>query len=225
MEIVYIVILFMAPGMIVKELTNYFVKERRISEPVYSYLFDVVFDSFVVGVVCVIIAKKLFKADISTLNDLPRYLQNFETIVQYIATMVTLSIIWCLVKHNVVLNLMLWVKNKILGKTQHTNHTRHTTTWDGLMAEKGIDDTWLVVSVFKDEQYVTSGMIASHSSTNAENFELKLEHKQKVEKLKQEHPELFNVFYEYYNTSTGLRIIFYDQELIEEHWQKYFPYK
>lgn len=224
-EAIYIVALFVAPGMVVKELRDYFVKEKGIKNDVlYSYLFNVVLDSFIIGIATITAMNAWLYLKIYTLYGLLDILASLKWLTIYLCIALLFAVIWCIIKNTLILKIMLWVKNKILGKATYTNHSTHATVWDGLIADKEINGSWQVVSIYKNEKYITSGMIDSYSNTDMDQFALKLEHKEKVEELKVRHPELFHVYYEYYNTTTDFRVLFYDQEPIETNWKKYFPF-
>lgn len=219
MEKVILITIFVVPGLVGRGLRDSFIKERRNYNNIYDYLLQIVIDSLVVNipVICFICIKN----DISTWTSLAEYMQNLANCMKYIAIMSPATILWAFLKNTSIRKGYLWVKNAILKKHHH-EHSLHTTDWDTLLNEEGIKNTWQVVSVYKDDKYVTSGMRHSSRTTNGNEFELTLDRVAATERMRRMHPELFHIKYEYYNVSTGLRVIFYEQKELEEHWENKF---
>lgn len=217
METVYIILLFVAPGMIVRELTYYFVKERRLKDTVYAYLFDIVVDSFVInGTVIAYIMNK--NPELNNFTALMEYLSIFKNLGVYIIYLTILSIIWCLLRNFFMKRSALWIKNRLLKADNKPIHTLHTNVWDDLTSDKNFNDSWKVVSLYKDEKYLTSGMINTMVTTNAPEFEIMLDRVTETKEMMKVHPEIFKIDYEYYNATTGFRVIVYKQEDIEDRW-------
>nr|DAJ90251.1 MAG TPA: hypothetical protein [Bacteriophage sp.] len=216
MEIIYLVAIFIAPGMICRSLRNYFVKEKHRYENVYDYLFDIVIDSIVVNCICVTVLN-LFKAELQNLNQFVEYITIFRNSIRYILIVLLFSIIWT-VSRKYILKCMLFVKNKIIEQSSGITHDDHTTAWDALMAEEKFKDSWKVVSLYKDEHYITSGFVEGYTSTNSEEFEIVLQLTKETEERLKNAPEIFYTENDYYNVKTGLRVIIYDPKKIQEHW-------
>ena len=217
METVYIILLFVAPGMIVRELTYYFVKERRLKDTVYAYLFDIVVDSFVInGTVIAYIMNK--NPELNNFTDLMEYLSIFKNLGVYIICLTIVSIIWCILRNFLVKRAALRIKNILLKADNKPIHTLHTNVWDDLTSDKNFNDSWKVVSLYKDEKYLTSGMINTMVTTNAPEFEIMLDRVTETKEMMKVYPEIFKIDYEYYNVTTGFRVIVYKQEDIEERW-------
>lgn len=219
METLYLVMMFIAPGLIGRGLRDSFNKERRRYDNIYDYLFQIVIDSILVNGVT-LIAMNQFVARCSNVNELTLALQDFTTLAKYIVIMMITTLLWSALKYTKVLKGYTWIRNKILRIKDYKEYSIHTTVWDNLINEERLKGTWLVVSVYRDEKYVVSGMMTQNTSTNGDVFEMALEYTKEVEDLKNTNPELFKVEQEYYNTDTGLRVVFYKQDVINEHWPK-----
>lgn len=217
METVYLIALFIAPGLIGRGLRDSFNKERRGYDNVYDYLLQIVIDSILVNGLT-LLAMNRFVMRCSTVNELTLALQDFTILAKYIFFMLITTLLWTALKYTKVLKGYVWIKNRILKTKDCKEHSIHTTVWDDLVNGKSLKGTWLVASIYRDEKYIVSGMIMRSTSTNGEVFELAIEYIEEVEKLKMDSPELFEIEQEYYNTDTGLRVVFYKQDVIEEHW-------
>ncbi len=217
METILLIVLFVAPGMICRTLHESFNKEKRNYRNDYDFLTHVVIDSVVVNVIT-ILSINLVEEQIVGLPEFTSYLQSFKNILEYEASALFVTIIWCALKNTWIMKAYVWFKNLILKKDYHS-HSIHTTDWDDMINEDGIKGTWQVMSIYKDGTYITSGMRDGSSTTNAEQFEIRLDRIRATERMLKEHPELFKIKYDYYNVTTGLRVIMYDQELLEEHWE------
>lgn len=217
METLYLVMIFIAPGLIGRGLRDSFNKERRCYDNIYDYLLQIVIDSILVNGVT-LIAMNQFVVRCSNVNELTLALQDFTTLAKYIVIMMITTLLWSALKYTKVLKGYTWIRNKILRIKDCKEYSIHTTVWDDLISGEGLKGTWLVVSIYKDEKYITSGMIIKSTSTNGLDFELSLEYIKQVEDVKNRYPDLFEVEQEYYNTNTGLRVIFYKQSKIQEHW-------
>lgn len=217
MENIYTILLFLAPGLFVKEVREYIVKEKRIKQPIYQYLFEIVVDSVIIVYITIHVLYRLFGINLFEVDDLVNSLNNLNSIAIFIAFALIIAFIWYFIKYYLVKPLFLILKNLLL-KSEYVRHTGKPCVWDSMMSDPDLKDSWLVISIFRDDKYVTSGMIAIRSSTNSDELEFALEHKEEVERLKEVHKEIFTVWYEYYNITSGLRIIFYEQKKIQEHW-------
>lgn len=217
METVYLTAAFIVPGMVCRELENYFNKSKRKYENTYEYLFNIVFDSILVNCITVFIINKFICA-FDGFYDLRAYLFLFRNDMIYLLIAMINTVLWTAAKNGFVGKLFVWVRNKILKTTDKVEYSKERTTWDAIMNEEDIKESWMVVSIYKDAQYIASGMIVSHVSTNAEEFEIRIDRVAETEEFKREHPEYFKTKYDYYNTKTGFRVIFYEQDVLEENW-------
>lgn len=219
MDTIILIAVFIAPGMICRTLRDSFNKERRSYTNHYEYLTQVVIDSIAVNVLTIIAANLIFKAGISDIDALTCYLQIFSNTLAYIISAGIIAAVWSGAKNKWLARLYLLAKNKILRQQTKQEHTLHTTDWDTMLSEEGIVGTWQVMSIFKDDKYIMSGMRHASSTTNAEEFEIRLDRVRLVERLLRREPQMFRIKYVYYNVSTGLRVVMYDQQLFEEHWE------
>lgn len=220
MDTVILIAIFIAPGMICRTLRDSFNKERHSYTNHYEYLTQVVVDSIMVNGLTILTVNKMFKTEILGMIDLQNYLQMFSHCLVYIILAGIITAAWSGLKNRWLTRLYLRVKNGILKKQAKQEHTLHTTDWDTMLNEEGIAGTWQVMSIFKDDKYIMSGMRYASSTTNAEEFEIRLDCVRLVERLLRREPQMFKVKYVYYNVSTGLRVVMYDQQLFEEHWEK-----
>lgn len=218
METVILIVIFIAPGMICRALRDSFCKERRSYSNHYDYLTQVIIDSIAVNSITIMIINKCFE-EVVSIAALSAYMNEFTNCLTYIAAVGVISAAWAAVKNIWIAKAYTWAKNKLLRK-QHTEHSLHTTDWDTMLNEEGIAGTWQVMSIYKDDKYIMSGMRHSSSTTNAAEFEIRLDRVKLVERLLRREPEMFKIKYVYYNVSTGLRVVMYDQKVFEEHWEK-----
>ncbi|QIB68583.1 hypothetical protein Ami103574_04270 [Aminipila butyrica] len=217
----YNILIFIAPGLLVKELHGYFVKGKVFKQPAYEYIFEIVVDSLIVLFFSVVVINYFNKENLSTVESITTYFNDIFNIASFIGIAFPIAVIWCILKYKVIIPSFLKTKNFMFTKLGFTFvHTGKPSTWDSMMEYQDINNTWQVVSVYNHNNYITSGMIEERISSNAAEFELALEYKQDTEKLMKEYPEKFRVWHEYYNINTGLRVLFYNQELLQEHWDK-----
>ena len=216
MEKVVLTVLFIVPGLIGKLLRDSFIKERRIYSNHYEYLSHIVIDSIVVNALIIWIMST--KNEIATWSEFVAYMQSFANCISYIFIMLPFTIAWTVLKNTLLSKGYVYVKNKLLKRKYH-EHSLHTTDWDTMLNEVGVKGTWQVMSIYKDDKYITSGMRHSSQTTNGKEFEIRLDRVAATERMRRTHPELFHIKYEYYNVSNGLRVIFYEQKELEEHWE------
>lgn len=221
METIYLVLLFIVPGILVREIRLYMKKERTIEKPSYEYLFEIVLDSIIVDTVTVTILHVAAGWNVETIGELIETLMKFKNLFPFTAVIIAISIIWYEAKFKLVKPGILKAKNRLLLPTEHTQHVE-MDIWDILLKEEGICDTWCVVSVYKDDKYVMSGMLEKYGNPGNKYEEIALIHAEKVEELKEKHPEWFTDWHDYYNITTGIRVKFYEQSKIQEHWGEYF---
>lgn len=218
METIILIAIFIAPGMICRTLRDSFSKERRSYSNHYDYLTQVIVDSVAVNIATITLINECFE-EVLSVAVLSAYLNEFANCLTYIAAASIFSVAWAAVKNIWIAKAYTQAKNKLL-RERHTEHSIHTTDWDTMLNEEEIAGTWQVMSIYKDDKYIMSGMRHSSSTTNAAEFEIRLDRVKLVERLLRREPEMFKIKYVYYNVSTGLRVVMYDQKVFEEHWGK-----
>lgn len=221
-ETIYLLLLFVGPGMFIKLLHSYLKKEKPSKQPVYEYMFWIVVDSVIVVSITAMILKCLAGWKMETVTELIEELMMFSSLAGFLVIAIVVCLGWYLMKYKMLKPSLLYLKNRYLEKTEHINHFEEPRVWEYLQNQEGVFNTWKVVSIYKDGTYIMSGMIEASSHPQNEEFELALIHNQKVEILKAEHPELFKDWYDYYNATTGVRVKFYKQKEIQERWQEYY---
>ena len=222
METIYLILLFIAPGIFVRQIRLYMKKERMVDKPSYEYLFGIVLDSIIVDTAAVTMLHVAMGWNVETISELIETLMEFRNLVPFTATAIVVAFIWYELKFRVVKPGMLKVKNRTLIKKEHVQHVEGVSLWDVLIEKEGIQNTWNVVSIYKDDKYIMSGMIEMYGQPGNKDEEIALIHEKKVEEIKEKHPEWFTDWYDYYNVTTGMRVKFYEQSKIQEHWGEYF---
>ena len=223
METIFILLLFVAPGMLIQEVRGLVEEKPIIKQSVHEYLFMIVVDSIVTVTVTLLLLYWIGHWEITTIEELVSTLIQLDRLAVFSVAGIIVAIFWCIIKKTKVEPGILYLTNRFLKRTQQIEHTAESTVWDHLLNKEGIRNTWQVVSIYKDGDYISSGMLTVHNRAQNEEKEILLEHSRKVEQMKQAHPEWFEDWYDYYNVTSGLRVVFYRQKTIEEHWNEYYP--
>ena len=112
---------------------------------------------------------------------------------------------------------ILYISNIIRDKNNLPTETKFTTIWDEIFENKAINLTDVYISIEKDGNIITQGVLKSYSPPNFKNKELKLCYTNDIKKIleedksKNESEMLFDeISMEYFNFETGILVKFYD---------------
>lgn len=215
MESIYLIVLFIVPGMIVKTIYNTIEKPKRQRVPFYEYLVEVVIDSIIVTLPAILIMK------IHNLQLLSYKISDVNFLLRFLLLILLLSCIWYFIKYNAVLVIIYKIINW-KKKDDNFKYEDSRTVWEKFIGNKTLLRTWFVISIFRDNNYVVTGMMDSANCPEVEEFEFHLTHTTKCQELLENDPDAFVVVDEFYNINHSLRIKFYDDEKIQKHWHEYF---
>lgn len=215
MEIIYPILFFIVPGMIIKTIYNTIEKPKRQKVHLYEYLSEVVIDSTIVLFLSAIAYNTL------TLNDLIEKLDDIIFLANFIAFQVVMSLMWYYIKYEFLVKIIYYVLNRAKAK-QNLKYEDSRTVWEKFLANDEIMGSWFVISIYRDQTLITTGMVDTMNCPEIEEFELHLTHTKKCEELMKHDKDAFLIVDEYYNIDKGLRIIFYDDKKIQKHWHEYF---
>lgn len=232
MEIIYIMIYFIGPGLLaehIKDQLKIVGDEKKKGMTIYENLFIVVFTSAVSFVSTLILLnivyKMLCKDEIIMVDEFLSKSNDFKFIILFLTIETIIAFI-----------IKFWIQDKITKfffdrrnkKAKERYNTKQDyiddkNVWESLFYAK---KEYLLVTIWKDGKFITAGFISGWNSGRNERKELLLERTKEVKELIDSNDnselkkELDYPEHEYIDMETGILIKFYAPEKIVEHWNK-----
>lgn len=232
MKAIFLVLLFIAPGLIVKEIPDrlkVFNKIKSKSDTIYEELFVVVAESVMLNTVLVLIFNFNHENTITNIDELIIRLGQFSFLWQYSIWMLGLIVVYVIVKNLIAKPLIHVCKEKRLKQKHNLKYIgKHgETVWQHLMYKKEFWEKYRVVSIYHYGECIVSGVLWGFNSKKENGKEFYIIHTYEIGKVLQRDagkPEsekwLGYVEDTYYDSATGLKIEFYDTEILEKHWDE-----
>ena len=218
LEAIFIAILFLIPGFLIEKITNRIFQKTIIED--YSD-FDKTVKYIILSIETMIIniifiSKVCKNTDLKTVTQLQEKLGEIEFLIKYLG--LTILVCGILIFLNELLKRgILYISNIIRDKNNLPTETKFTTIWDEIFENKAINLTDVYISIEKDGNIITQGVLKSYSPPNFKNKELKLCYTNDIKKIleedksKNESEMLFDeISMEYFNFETGTLVKFYD---------------
>lgn len=238
MEIIFIVLIFIGPGVSIKAYQNYMSvlsDKNNSKKTLYEQMFTIVANSiitmlFSIGCINITILILFGKSNVITsLSGLIALLDKLTFTVPYIMINAIMGLLWVKIYEGYIAQYIHNVRNKILTQKYGVKSIskEEPTVWEDIFFNPKITEEWMIVSIFKDGDYITSGRIAGYNEGKTDINELEIRNVYEVEKVlamdkekKDAKKWLGYVDFEYFNAETGLQIKFYDVEQIKKHWDE-----
>lgn len=232
MTIVYLVLLFIAPGLTIKEIPErlkIFDKVKTKHNTIYEDLFIIVTESVLLSVVLVLLYNFNHVDTISSIDELFARLAQFDFLWQYSVWMLGFIIVYMVLKNMVVKPVIRAYKEKRLGRKYNLEYLgkKGETVWQHLMYQENAWKKYRVVSIYHYDELIVSGILWGFNSKKEDGKEFDVIYTYEIGKVLQRDagkPEsekwLGYVEDTYYDSATGLKIEFYDTEILEKHWDE-----
>lgn len=239
MEIIYIVLVFIAPGLISQEIRKIkhplsksdpqtkrgqVIYERMMKMVVYSIIISGITFSIMQLIYWKAEKKFLYKADIGQIIN---SLSSLKIAAIFIVIIILIGVIYEFALREPVTKAYFNKVNKRLEEKYQINRATEEgyNVWQNIFFKERGEDESLPVSIYINGEYITSGYISSTNEGEDEEKEITLSRCKEMEaiynvnksKLKQDR-WLQEMDIRYFNIGTGTMIKFYDPKPIEEHW-------
>jgi hypothetical protein len=212
MEQALMILLFLAPGLIVRMIRNFFNPDTPKNKiVVYEYLAGIVFDSVAVSMSISLVFEDIF-SQYTTLT-----LEQLNRLFPFLLIMVFTSIAYYFIKYFLIVPLLIIIKDKTVGEKAGYK-TELISVWKSVRHDKKKKGSWETVSIYRYSEHIATGMVDEFGLIDNDWDTFLLSHQRALSDLKDRYPDAFDIDVEYYNASTGLRVVWYDQKRIEEYW-------
>lgn len=235
MESVFIILLFVAPGLILnvynKKMKIIATKENS-GATVYEQLSEVVIHSIIITAMTIIVYRKWCGfADIMPpkgFKELISELDSFAMLAAYMGICIAITIIWMVIYHFVrkpIFALRKYMIEKESGI--EIADINELTVWENIFLSKESNEKRKIISIYHNGEFVTAGESYGVNTGKSEKHELRILNSDticelfKEDKEKGDAEKLFrNIEFEYFDAETGLLIKFHNPEKLEKHWEK-----
>lgn len=223
MEMLFVVLLFLGPGLIIRAFDNYLYQRRAYDQNLYDYLFNIVWHGLMVFIPSVLILNAVSDFQIETFSEIVESMNSTKTALIYGLIAIVVCIIWWIIFDKCVRKLMLKLKNKCLPRIIGATHLPFENVYTQIFHDPDNDGRLIPVSIYKDGVRVVSGILVSWNSPNCSQMEFKLEYTLEIEDIVQNNPEILDyVRHVYYEPQSNTLIKFHNRKALEEHWAELY---
>jgi len=218
-ETIILVIIFLVPGLIVRLLRNFFVPRKRTKLPRFEYLSEIIIDSVIVSVCAIFITGRDSIIEILEGETLA-ILKGPEGIIliRYIVSMLVISLFWYFIKYQFIVklarNILNWWYRKFHGYVSSGR-----TVWEDYRKDGRIRE-WSVVSIYKHEIHITTGIVFNFEPLDSDEIAFSIYRQKEIALLMEKYPTAFDIKDEYYNSTTGLRVVWFVADPIKKLWKE-----
>lgn len=224
MEQIIILILFVFPGVFVSLLYKEYLPRSKNESTDYEKTVIAFIYSFAVLVLNIIIMKLVYSKDVQVLTQLMDQFKNTGFLIKYVGLTFTTSILFAVVWHFIFKRIILKIQNIFRVKGGLTKITQYPNVWDEIFANPETDLNDLYVSIEKDGELITQGLIALYSPIDAKEKEIKLictdafkMYLDNDKTLPDEKKILKDIDFEYFDMEKGILIKFYNTVMLKKH--------
>lgn len=231
MEIIYLIIFFIGPGIFVKEISRYFSVVERYDPPkntVYENLFVIVVESALLNTFAIVFFNCINDDKILSAEEFISKPNDFDFLCRYIPILIFLIIVYVFAKKffgKVVHKIKSWWLNKKYGLNY--GNSNEGTVWQNMIYYENTGKNDKVVSIYHNGEYVISGILWGYNNRRIDGKDFRLIRTQEVEKVLKrdkkttlEEQWLGYIEKVYYDSDTGLMIKFYRSDELMEHWDE-----
>lgn len=218
-EAIFIAVLFAVGGAFYNYFSKRYFQRYRKPKSDYEMTIQLMISSIFILFINIAVLKIFFKINISSLNELISNLGSISFFMKYFILTITTSFISVFLFEKGFMPLQLYGINKIKSGENIPVETKYTTVWEDVFENKDDPIDWAVVTIEKDGNLITQGILSNWSAPNAEKNELLLENKTLVADVIKKDinspPDekiLYIVKKEYFDFQTGTLITFYENE-------------
>lgn len=236
MEIIYLILMFLGPGLVVKFLkeAEALTEHRPVrTGTIYEQSFIVVANSVLITAVAYFLiwcGHAIVGADFPlTLTGFIRSMDDMRMFASYIMVMLAVAFIFEKVAYRYVDPLRFARQNRKL-KAKHgveMSERRESTVWENIFLNPEINQKPIVASIYKDGQYITSGILSGWNAGMEDPNEFEIVRSLEVESVlkadkerSQKEKWLHDIDFEFFDCDSGVLIKCYDPKRILEHWDE-----
>lgn len=235
MEIVFLILMFLAPGLLIKKYDEYkSIREKKAPESstIYETLFTTCTLSVIVTTVTCLVQNSILccmsKEVTMSIDRLMERMLRFDFLGAYIGICAIVTVI----AYRLYKKILNWVRGRQIEKAEKDYglipmNSDQRTVWENFFLNKERNLKSVVVSIYKDGNYVISGYLEGRNLSLNERKEFELMRVTEVEKIlehdKDKPPELKVLNYiedSYFDMETGTLFNFYNSDYINEHWEE-----
>lgn len=231
METVYLIIIFIVPGLMYKSIEHTLdIKIKKESKgTIYEQSYYIVANSVVISVVSIILMKKLHFIDElpQNLDELIISMKDFIFLGKFAAVVAAITIAWYFLCEGVIKKISFKLKNWYFLKRYNVEFSSPSarTTWEEIILSQDKNGHKPLIAVYDGVDFITAGFLDMYDQGTFSDIGLCLARTKRVTKMfkedvtKTDEDKLFKkIVQEYYDVESGKRIVFFDNEAIYKHW-------
>ncbi|MBZ6007284.1 hypothetical protein K1514_15430 [Paraclostridium bifermentans] len=227
METIFSAVIFSIPGFFAEILEDrLFGKIKKEKSDFEKTISAIVYSSFII-VLNLIIMKLLFNIDINTFSELPKKLNDIRFFVKYIILTFFGCILFIFIKKYIWDNLVRISINQWRTWRNLPQETKFSTIWEEVFENSKQPVINKVISIEKDGDFITCGVLSRYSAQNGKKKEfLLIETAETANYIKSdkdlslEEKLLYKIDMEYYDQESGHLIKFYNTDKLYKYLEE-----
>lgn len=234
MENIYMIVLFLVPGLIFHAIDRKVFMKSREEYEFYDYVFDLVIHSVVISIITLTIIKCAICIlnlgyDISSFTNIAVSMDSLKFTLMYVLVMGAVSVAWWNAYNRLIKSKINKIFTKTIKKITGNIFTGYESVYDGILANEEYTTHLMPVTIIQNGEKVTSGTLSSYNTSNQKKREFKIENQEEIKQilekdkyLDKEDKILPYIDFEYYSPEDGLLIRFYRPSRLEKYWSELY---
>lgn len=237
MKIIYLILLFLAPGLIINAITDIKAGKHNSKQKntIYEQLLTVVIYSVIVSTISILLMSaishffNLFDSNTS-LAGFIKSLDYMPKLLTYLVIMVAICFVTEFVLQRFIMPKLFEFRNDKLNKAYGVRQAQigDPTVWEDILLDKERGENTNIVVIYQGNERITAGFLTSWNSSSSDPKEIELTRTQEISKIIQldiNKPRnerwLKDIEKEYFDLEHNIRIEFYDNKKVIEHWEDF----
>lgn len=230
MEKIWMIILFLAPGLMFHALDRKVFMRGTGKHEAYDYIFKIVAHSIVISAACLMIVKfAAYILDIDcrfrTLSDIRNMMNSLCFLAGYMAVMVIITLLYWYYYHRLIKSPLQKIAARFTLKFTGNETHGYENIYDEIFSNKERAEHLMPVTILQNGTEITSGVFTGYNTSDQDRREFTIEYQDEINeiltndrKVCEEERILPYIDLEYYDADNNMLIRFYNPKRLEKYW-------
>lgn len=229
MEEIWMVILFLAPGLMFHAIDRKIFMRDIGKHETYDYMFNIVAHSLLISSICLLLMKFLIymfdiECQMKTLLDIGNMMNSLPFIAVYAVTAVLVTITYWYYYHRLIKPAFQKVFAHLTKDQTGNAYTGYENVYDGIFSNKEYTEHLMPVTILQNGVEITSGTLSSYNTSDQHKREFKIEYQAEIQEIltqdekASDDEKVLRVDFEYFDLESGTLFRFYGPEKLEKYW-------
>lgn len=230
MEKIWMIILFLAPGLMFHALDRKVFMRGTGKHELYDYIFKIATHSIIVSIVCLMAIRfAAYMLDIScrfkTLSDIRNMMNSLCFLSVYMVVMIVVTSLYWYYYHRLIKSLLKKFSAKLTLKFTGNETHGYENIYDEIFSNKERAEHLMPVTILQNGVETTSGVLTGYNTSDQDRREFMIEYQDEIleiltndKKVCEEERILPYTDFEYFDADNNMLIKFYNPKRLEKYW-------